>query len=169
MPPFVPAEHIIATLVGLFTFLAFPLLSPLMQRIPRSSVQKASIPNPTNYWVNSVPTSLHSLTQLHVVRSVGAIGIAAMVWFAYVSGWGDWPFDSEHPKRVFISFTEDVSIICFIISLHLAGIRHAKLSAVGVPKYVWPSCCLNGWCCRVSRAGARTESNSGQEGSSRRP
>jgi len=32
-----------------------------------------------------------------------------VVWYAYISGLGAWPFDAEHPKRVFISFAEDVS------------------------------------------------------------
>lgn len=53
--------------------------------------------------------SLISITRRHVIWLIRITAVAAAAWFAYLSGLGAWPFDAEHPKRIFISFTEDVS------------------------------------------------------------
>lgn len=111
MPPFVPAEHIIATQVALFTFLALPLLPSLIHRLPESPARKVSgSPTLSTILAESIPSSLGALSQRHILRTTRAMGVGAIIWFAYISGLGSWPFDSQHPKRIFISFTEDVSI-----------------------------------------------------------
>jgi hypothetical protein len=127
MPPFVPAEHIIASLVAFFTFLSFPLPASLIHRVPQSPSRKASDNTSlSTILAESIPKSLDSVYRHHVLRSIGAVGIGAVLWFAYISGWGSWPFDRQHPKRIFISFTEDVSISlhpCFDIHMYCVLIR----------------------------------------------
>lgn len=99
MPPFVPAEHIIATPIPVLTFLTLPLIIPLACRLPTR--------------LASSDTSLVSITRKHVVWAVRLTIVGAVAWYAFLSGWGAWPFDSEHPKRIFVSFTDDVSGISF--------------------------------------------------------
>jgi hypothetical protein len=98
MPPFVPAEHIIATSIVIFTWFTLPLITPLAYRLPSSA---------SPYYERHGP--MISITRQHVIWLIRITGIAAVVWYAYLSGLGAWPFDAEHPKRVFISFAEDVS------------------------------------------------------------
>jgi len=92
MPPFVPAEHIIATPVAVFVFLSIPLSIPLASRLQASSVGGSGLnAHFAVGWLLRIAT------------------VAAVLWYAFISGWGAWPFDPEHPKRIFLSFTEDVS------------------------------------------------------------
>ncbi|CCA75676.1 hypothetical protein PIIN_09666, partial [Serendipita indica DSM 11827] len=112
MPPFVPAEHIIASLVAVFLYLACPLLVPLAYRLP--------IPTTSSPATASLTSSVNGPNVRWCLR-IASVG--AVAWFAYLSGLGTWPFDAEHPKRIFISLSEDVSTGQY--GLHLAGMDGA--------------------------------------------
>ncbi|KAG8877791.1 hypothetical protein FRC20_010042 [Serendipita sp. 405] len=115
MPPFVPAEHIIATLVAVFVFLSLPLLPALVYRLPFSSQHSGS---------SSIATRANLR---NVLRLACALSV---VWFAFVSGWGSWPFDPAHPKRIFVSLSE--SLPSGEYGVHIAGMD----GAAGFPPLV---------------------------------
>jgi hypothetical protein len=93
MPPFVPSEHIIATPIAVFIFNALPLLIPVAYRLPQATpeLRLGTISRNTLRW------------------SLRLASISAIVWYAFLSGWGSWPYDAMHPKRVFISLAQHVS------------------------------------------------------------
>jgi hypothetical protein len=93
MPPFVPSEHIIATPIAVFTFNALPLLIPVAYRLPQATPE----------------LRLGTISRNTIRWSLRLASISAIVWYAFLSGWGSWPYDAMHPKRVFISLSQHVS------------------------------------------------------------
>lgn len=82
-----PAEHIVATLIAVMVPLAAPLILPLAFRIP--------------------PQNLKGV--LFLLRIVTTVAVAYFVF-----QWGHWAFDSDHPRRMYISLSENVRLVTLV-------------------------------------------------------
>lgn len=100
MPSFVPAEHIIATPIAVFLFLTLPLATPLASRLQATSTG-----------------STRANSYVAIIWVLRIAMVTAVLWYAFLSGWGTWPFDPEHPRRVFMSFTEYVGVLQLIMAV----------------------------------------------------
>jgi hypothetical protein len=92
-----PADHIIATVVGVLTFLALPMWTTFCHRFSKPQ--------------------LRQLCLLCFLASSAAT--------AYFTRPGWEPFDALHPKRVLSLHNEDISTDPPQFSLHIAGVDRA--------------------------------------------